>query len=331
MWVRLLGLFLLFSSGCAACAKSPDAFASLPKEAQLIAFLDGTQLRNTKLWESLWAKTRRDSYLEERLTAIRSFLALDIFQEVETISLAAWLENNTQPQFCGIVRLSAGADTQAFQAALEAQSKESKNVGGASFWLYSGAWVSLLGGGEILFGSEKGVASALLVQQKRADSVLQNERLMSLRNQVGAGQFFMVVDVPVLLGAGASFFLPRLQLPGLEGLSNLASLSSVIVSLDFYNGAQGSAKLRVASPEAAEGLANQPLVQGLSGMGSFFFLRNMDDWLQSRAEAQDWVLQVAIPTRQASNVLVDIVYYTDQPAPYRPSEPLPMEPEPIPP
>jgi hypothetical protein len=332
MWVRLFGLFLFASSGCAACSKSPDAFASLPKQAQMIAFFDGAQLRNTKLWEAFWAKSKRDSHLDERLTTLRTFLTLDLFKDAETLSVAAWLESGMQPQFAGIVTLSAGANTKSLQAALQEQSRESKKIGGTPFFSYSSVWISLLGEGEVLFGSEQGVASALLVKQGQAASVLQNERLMSLKSQVGPGQFFLVADVPVFIGAGAAFFLPKMQVPGLEGLSNLASLSSVILAVDFYNGVQGNAKFRVATPEAAKALANQPLVQGLSAMGSLFFLRNMDDWLQSIAKDQDWILEISIPNRQASNLLVELLYFAEQPSfsPYVPSEPRFMEQEPSP-
>jgi hypothetical protein len=321
MWVRLLGLFLLVSSACAACSKSPDAFALLPKEAQLIAFFDAAQLRNTKLWEAFWEKSKKDDYFNAQVDSLRTFLGLDIFKDLETVSIAAWLEGTMQPQFAGVVRLSAGANAQALQAALKERSQERKDIGGASFSSYSGVWVSLLGESEVLFGTERGVERALLVQKKQAESALQNERLMTLREQAGTGQFFIVADVPAFVGAGAAFFLSQAKMPGMGNLASLASLSSVVINFNFYNGVEGSAKIRVADEAAAEALANQPLVKGLSGLGSLFFLRNMDSWLQSKAVEKDWVLQVAIPTPQATRLLSDAIFYLNESSAYTPYVP----------
>jgi hypothetical protein len=294
----------MFASLLGCAVQSPDAFSLLPQEAQLIAFLDGAQLRQTKLWESLSDEFRSEFYNKEMYDEMKVILGINLVTDVESISVAAWMSPDFKANYAGVLRFLPNKTNNALKETLQAS--QTKTIGGVTFWEYQGTLISCLNEREVLFGSETGVERSLMVQKQQAKSVTENERLMSLRPKTG--QFFLVADVPVMLSAGAAFFLKQANIPGMQGLDNLAGLSSITINADFYSGVDVRLMATVASEEAAEGLAHQPLLQGLTGLGSLYFLKNMDDWLTSTSKGKEWILRVAIPNGQAVDLAGDILW-----------------------
>src|SRR5688572_4534077 len=117
MWSRRLCLLLASLIGCTT--QSQDAFSLLPQEAQLIAFFDGAQLRRTKLWESISNEFKDKPYLTARFDSLRKMLGVDLIDDIESLSVAAWMKEDLKPQYVGVLRLLPDKNTTALQQELQ--------------------------------------------------------------------------------------------------------------------------------------------------------------------------------------------------------------------
>lgn len=320
----LLFLCSLFSVGCASCAPSPDALSLLPKDAQAVGFVDLAVVRRTKLWEA-WCDKLQTSMMLDTVDALREDAGFDPFYDIESVTFAVWFEP-LPPQFVAVVRMSKELDVESLLAAKGATSETIGNKP-ALRWLEQ--WLVRIGPKDFLVGTQKGVERALLVVEKKAEDATQNEELMALRASVRSGsQLWMVSKVPVVARLGLGFASVGGKLPGFDGLGDLATATSATLSFDLREGLWGELRVRVKDAEAAKHLAEQPIVQSASALASFLFLRNMDDWLGSYADQEEWVVRLAIPQSDSNNLLMQALMYSlyTKPPTFYPTEPMPPEP-----